>query len=133
MNVRQATAVGSKSPAGSMREYAGGTITWILVENPHTPMSTIDRDDIIARRTVDTDQDAPAAQVVELVAELENREPTELTPIYYSVNELLTDLFSSPPRAEAEASIEFAYEGYQIRVRKNGVTTVSNPTTSAPG
>ncbi|WP_306052378.1 HalOD1 output domain-containing protein [Natronococcus wangiae] len=96
-------------------------------------MNTTDSDDVIIRRTLDTDQDAPASQIVELVADLEGREPTDLPPIYYNVDELIADLFSSPPRAEAEASLEFTYEGYQFRVKQNGVTTVSNQTRPAPG
>jgi hypothetical protein len=133
MNVRQATATSSKSHAGSMREYAGGTITCVLIDEDDTHMNATDSDDVIARRTIDTDQDAPATQIVELVSDLENREPTDLTPIYYSIDELLDDLFSSPPRAEAEASLEFTYEGYQFRVRQDGVTTVSNRGQPAPG
>ncbi|MFC4438770.1 MULTISPECIES: HalOD1 output domain-containing protein [Natrialbaceae] len=96
-------------------------------------MNTTHNDEIIIRRTLDTDQDAPAAQIVEIVANLEGREPTELSPIYYSVDELLANLFSSPPKAEAEASLEFTYEGYQFHVRQDGVTTVSNRTQSAAG
>ncbi|TYL39179.1 hypothetical protein CV102_07785 [Natronococcus pandeyae] len=96
-------------------------------------MNTTNSDDVITRQRINTEQDAPAAQVVELVADLEGREPTELPPIYYSVDELLADLFSSPPKAEADASLEFTYEGYQIRVQQNGVTTVSNRTQAAPG
>jgi hypothetical protein len=89
-------------------------------------MNATDNEDIITRRTLDTDQETPATQVAELVAELENREVTDMAPIYYTVNELLADLFSSPPRATADAALEFTYEGYQFRVRQDGTTTVTN-------
>ncbi|MDG5821065.1 HalOD1 output domain-containing protein [Natronococcus sp. A-GB7] len=89
-------------------------------------MSTTDNEDVITRRTLDTDQETPATQVAELVAELESREVTDLAPIYYTVNELLADLFSSPPRTTANAALEFTYEGYQFRVRQDGTTTVTN-------
>ncbi|MFU8868096.1 HalOD1 output domain-containing protein [Natronococcus sp.] len=89
-------------------------------------MNATDDGDIIARRTLDTNRETPATEVVELVADLENREPTDLAPIYYTVNELLADLFSSPPRATADAAIEFTYEGYQFRVRQDGTTTVTS-------
>ncbi|MDG5758955.1 hypothetical protein QA600_06330 [Natronococcus sp. A-GB1] len=89
-------------------------------------MNTTDNGDVITRCTLDTDQETPATQVAELVAELEDCEVTDLSPIYYTVSELLADLFSSPPRATADAALEFTYEGYQFRVRQDGTTTVMN-------
>jgi len=89
-------------------------------------MNGTDNGDVITRRTLDTDQETPATQVAELVADLEDRDATDLSPIYYSVNELLTDLFSSPPRTTANAVVEFTYEGYQFRLRQDGTTTVTS-------
>lgn len=89
-------------------------------------MNATDNGDVIARRTLDTDQETPATQVAELVGELEDREATDLSPIYYTVDELLADLFSSPPRATANAVVEFTYEGYQFRVRQDGTATVTS-------
>ncbi|ELY57818.1 HalOD1 output domain-containing protein [Natronococcus jeotgali] len=88
-------------------------------------MNTTDNEDVITRRTLETDEETPAAQIPALVAALEDREPTDLSPVYYSVNELLSALFSSPPRATADATVEFTYEGYRFRVRQDGTATVA--------
>lgn len=89
-------------------------------------MSMTNSDDVLIERRLDTEQDAPAAQIVELVATLEDRDQTELPPIYYSIDELLAGLFSSPPSASSEVALEFTYEGYQFRVQRDGTTTVTN-------
>lgn len=87
------------------------------IDSPHS-----DRH-IVAKRVLDTDQDAPATQIVEVVAELENTNLTDLSPIYNCIDDLVTDLFSSPPPEEADANITFTYRGYRIHVQQDGTTT----------
>ncbi|AGB38453.1 HalOD1 output domain-containing protein [Natronococcus occultus] len=88
-------------------------------------MNATDNGDVITRRTLNTDREEPTAQIPEIVAEFEGRDPTDLPPVYYSVDELLSSLFSSPPRASADAAVEFTYQEYRFRVRQDGTTTVT--------
>ncbi|MXV61179.1 hypothetical protein GS429_03710 [Natronorubrum sp. JWXQ-INN-674] len=78
---------------------------------------------VLTRRELDTGRDVPETQLVEVVAELEESGMTELSPIYGCIDDMIADLFSSPPPAEAEAQLEFTYQGYRIHVRQNGVAT----------
>ncbi|WP_226038967.1 HalOD1 output domain-containing protein [Natrinema sp. DC36] len=76
------------------------------------------------RRQLDTDQEDPAARLVEVIADIDDVEPMELAPIYYRIDGLITGLFSSPSPLEANAHVTFSYEGYRIRVHQDGTTTV---------
>ena len=81
-------------------------------------------DDVVARRTLDTSEDAPAIELVEFVADLEGADAMELDPIYDRTDDLVEDLFSTPPLSDADAELAFTYEGYRIHVRQNGTVTV---------
>ena len=74
----------------------------------------------IVTRELETDQDAPATQVVEVVADLEGTSPMELPSIYRCIDNLMADLFASPPPTDADASLTFTYQGYRIRVQQDG-------------
>jgi len=56
----------------------------------------------VIQRQLDTDREDPAAQLVEVIADIDGVEPMELAPIYYRIDGLITGLFSSPltPRGE---------------------------------
>ncbi|WP_408957654.1 HalOD1 output domain-containing protein [Natrinema sp. 74] len=84
--------------------------------------SDVTSDERITRR-LNTEQDDPATQIVEIVADLDDGSPLNLPPIYRCIDDLIADLFSSPPSAEADACIVFSYEGYRIRVQQDGMTT----------
>ena len=79
---------------------------------------------VLTRRELDTTQDAPATQIVEVVADLEDCSVLDLSPIYDCLDGMIADLFSSPPPADAEAELEFTYQGYRIHVSQDGTTTV---------
>ena len=83
-----------------------------------------DDDDIVARRELETTRDAPAVQLVELVAELEETDAMSLAPIYDRADDLVADLFTSPPEPEADVELEFSYHGYRIHVQQDGTVTV---------
>lgn len=87
-----------------------------------------DDDDVVARYELDTTQEAPAVQLVEVVAALENTDQTALEPIYNRIDELIADLFSTPPPATADAVLEFTYQGYRITVRQDGTTVFRHST-----
>ncbi|QLG48976.1 HalOD1 output domain-containing protein [Natrinema halophilum] len=88
-----------------------------------TELSDGTGDDVI-RRQLNPERDDPASQLAEVVADLTDDEPLNLTPVYGCIDTLIADLFSSPPPDEADACIAFDYEGYRIRVQQDGTTTL---------
>lgn len=68
----------------------------------------------------DTESVEPGLAIVEAVAEIEGRDPTELTAIYGCIDHVVDHLFSDPPDPEANVEISFDYEGYRITVQQNG-------------
>lgn len=88
------------------------------------PIDSVDDEDVVAQRRLDTEQETPATQIVEIVADLEGADPMNVPPIYNRIDSLIADLFSSPPPGEADATVTFSYQGYRIRVQQNGATTV---------
>jgi len=72
----------------------------------------------------------PSQKIVELIADLEGVQPTELTPPLYSVidPDALDSLFhSSADDSGSEGHICFRYRGYLIRVQSNGDIEITNP------
>lgn len=69
------------------------------------------------------DEETPEVPVAEAIADLEGTESAELSPIYRTVDDLINRLFSDPPPAEAQARIEFSYEGYRILIHQDGHAT----------
>lgn len=81
-------------------------------------------DDVVTRRTLDTSRDVPAIGLVEIVAELEETDAMELTPIYDRADDLIADLFGTPPGSDADAELEFSYQGYRIEVQQDGTVVI---------
>ncbi|WP_394739530.1 HalOD1 output domain-containing protein [Natronococcus roseus] len=77
-------------------------------------------DDGVVYRTFDVDEADPNVSVARTVAELENVETEELTPLYGCIDHILEHVFSDPPVPAAEAQITFSYEGYRITVEQDG-------------
>lgn len=71
----------------------------------------------------DTDQEEPSIDVAEVIAELDGKGDTELTPIYETINQMIDTLFSDPPSAEAQTVLQFTYEGYRITLNQDGYAT----------
>lgn len=61
----------------------------------------------------------PSLDVVEAIAELEGKKSSELPAIYDTIGPLIKNLFSNPPSSEAEAVLQFSYEGYRITLNQN--------------
>jgi hypothetical protein len=77
-------------------------------------------DDEIVHRTLETDQQEPAAQIATHVADLSGRAPENLTTAYEQIDHVLEHIFSNPPQPEAQVQITFSYEGYRITVEQDG-------------
>lgn len=71
----------------------------------------------------DVGQEDPEIEVAEVVAELEGVGSTDLSPVYDSIDHLIETLFSDPPAAEAQAVIQFSYEGYRVNLNQDGHAT----------
>lgn len=74
-------------------------------------------------RRLDTDREAPAEEISEVVAELEDTPNEELTPVWVVIDDVLQNLFSDPPSSDAEVQVAFSYEGYRIVVDQDGSAT----------
>ncbi len=80
-------------------------------------------DDEIVQRELDTDAENPAMAVVEVVADLEGTDATELATAWGCIDDVLDAVFSNPPAPEAQVQVTFSYEGYRITVEQNGRAT----------
>lgn len=74
----------------------------------------------IVHERLDVDRQEPAVQVAEIVASLDGKDQTELSPVYDQIDHVLTHIFSNPPDPGAQVEISFTYEGYRITVEQNG-------------
>lgn len=82
-------------------------------------MSDVD-DGVIVRRSLDTDADEPGTQIAAAVAELEDRDPTDLDDMWSCTDDVLENLFSTPPAPDARMRVAFSYEGYRVTVDQDG-------------
>lgn len=88
-----------------------------------TPTGMSDyRERNVVHRELDTDRENPAVQVAEVVAELEDKQPEELTTTYDCLDHVIDNIFSDPPSPEADLQITFSYEGYRVTVEQDGTT-----------
>jgi len=67
----------------------------------------------------DADEE-PSGELVDWIAELKGTEQDELRPLYTWADHLVSDLYSSPPPADAQAMVKFSYEGYRITLYQDG-------------
>lgn len=86
-----------------------------------------DRDDeaemAATQRELDVDRDNPEVDVAEIIAELEDKDSTDLQPTYDTIDSLIAQLFSDPPPPDAQAMIQFTYGDYRIDVQQSGHAT----------
>ncbi|AGB16018.1 hypothetical protein Halru_1406 [Halovivax ruber XH-70] len=81
---------------------------------------TQSHEDEIVHRKMNTDRAEPAVAIAEVVAELEGKQPDELTPTYNCIDGVISKLYSNPPSPEAQITVEFTYSGYRITVEQSG-------------
>ena len=83
--------------------------------------SSSDADDRqIHHRTVEPEPERANERLLRHVADLEGCELTDLPPLYNRIDDLLNDIFDSPPPSEAQAELEFSYYGYRITIDQTG-------------
>lgn len=76
--------------------------------------------DVHHRDLFEEDDEDPATELVEAVADLRGVDPNDLGPLYAWVDSLVGDLYSSPPPPDAQAVVEFSYEGYRVTLYQDG-------------
>mgnify|MGYP000365614580 CR=1 FL=1 len=78
----------------------------------------------IVKRRIDPDSGTAEYAVLEIVAELEDKEIEALPSLYEQVGHFVEMLFQDPPALEAQMEISFSYAGYRIRLTQHGQVTV---------
>lgn len=91
---------------------------------------TEDTERKIITRELDTDIEEPALQIAEIVAEVEEKDVSEMKTMYDVTDHIVDELFSRPPGPEAQFDISFSYEGYRISVNQNGALELVDTATS---
>lgn len=61
---------------------------------------------------------------LEVVAEVEGCEISDLPRLWPAIDSLLQHGFTSPPDESAEVAIEFTYAGYRARIDQTGAATL---------
>ena len=72
----------------------------------------------------------PSEKLIETVAELKGVEERELQPLYSWADDLVGELYTSPPPAEAQTVVEFSYEGFRVTLYQDGHAVFANRSTS---
>lgn len=71
-------------------------------------------------RTINTDADNPATEIVKIISDIENKDITDLPIIYDYVGDVLDNIFSNPPKTESKLSVTFNYSSYKVTFKQNG-------------
>lgn len=77
----------------------------------------------VAHFEFDVDREDSEVDVAEVVAELEDKDVTDLSALYETVDHLIEKLYATPPSAAAQVRMEFTYEGYRITLNQDGFAT----------
>ncbi|WP_226007546.1 HalOD1 output domain-containing protein [Natrinema salinisoli] len=86
-------------------------------------------EDVVLQRQLDADQGNQMVQLVELIADIDDVEPTEISPIYRDIDSLVSNFFGSQPPSRGDATLAFSYQGYRIHLKQDGRTTVCDLST----
>lgn len=73
--------------------------------------------------TFDPDENQPNVDITETVAELKGVESDDLSPLYDSIDHVVDNIFSTPPKSQADVEVSFSYEGFRITVSQDGSAT----------
>lgn len=68
-------------------------------------------------------EDEPEIDIARIVADLEGKEATEISSLYDTIDHVVKKLYSNPPPIEAQAQLEFTFEGYRISLVQDGTAT----------
>lgn len=87
-----------------------------------------DSDSVIVHRELfegeePDDGERPTIDIAEIVANLEGKEATDISSLYDTIDHMVEHLYSNPPPIEAQAELEFTFEGYRIELSQDGKAT----------
>ncbi|AQL44531.1 hypothetical protein BV210_09785 [Halorientalis sp. IM1011] len=74
----------------------------------------------MVHRRIEPDPADADYRLLQLIAEVEGIDVTELPPIYDRIDHLVTRMYEDPPSAEAQAQLKFSYAGYRITLDQDG-------------
>ena len=80
--------------------------------------SELDREPVF--RTFDPELADPNLKVIETVSDLEDCDPTDCSPLYSTIDDVIADIYEDPPSPDAGVEITFTYEEYRITLRQDG-------------
>lgn len=81
----------------------------------------------------DVKTEKPSEKVIQIVAALENKRPTELPPLGLSIDtDALDALFRARTKNTAQ-EIQFVYSGYLVCIWTNGVIAIHHPEQDTAG
>lgn len=87
------------------------------------PRDAADSSDTIVERRLDTGEDRLGPQVVEIVAELEECDRSDLSALSDRIDHHVQLLFSDSMFPEPREAVTLLYEGYQIILHRGGKAT----------
>jgi hypothetical protein len=70
-----------------------------------------------------SDDDDPEIGLAEIIADLEGKDATDISSLYDTIDHVVEHLYSNPPPTEAQAQLEFTFEGYRIELSQDGKAT----------
>lgn len=76
----------------------------------------------VSHRNIRGGESDPQLALVQAIADLNGVEVMEVAPLHDCLDDLVDQLFQSPPSAETNAELTFSYEGYRITVYQDGHT-----------
>ncbi|WP_458204795.1 HalOD1 output domain-containing protein [Haladaptatus sp. NG-SE-30] len=75
-----------------------------------------------------TSYEPVAETVIETISEVSGTDPTEIPPLYESIDpDALDDLFDRSSPESVPIRVRFQHDGYEVVVEREGTVTVRNP------
>jgi hypothetical protein len=80
----------------------------------------------VIKRQVEPVENEANYRILRTIADVEDKDVTELPPMYNYIDSVLDNLFDDPPDEKAEIEITFSFLGYRITVDQEGQITLRN-------
>jgi ATP-dependent DNA ligase len=72
---------------------------------------------------INTSDQEPGVDIAAIIAELDDRDLEDMPPVYDTLDHMIDTLFSDPPAPDAQAVLEFTYDGYRVNLNQDGHAT----------
>ena len=74
----------------------------------------------ITHRTISIDPKEGEYEFLELIAENEGCDVTDLPPMHPRINDIIAEVFSDPPSPDSQLQVQFSYHGYRVDLDQAG-------------